>query len=194
MKKSTRFISALVAMVIAMSLCIPAFATSKSFVWGTAFDLQERFGSNNTTAQVKTLQRLLEQYYFDDFLGNSFVDGGFGPATEEKVKYFQEDNNLTQDGKVGQNTWNKMQAQTGEAVTIGTLKKYYVKNRWVGGILRALTYTTSYHTFYRYDHDRIVATYYVYTDIYFKYYSSSMNWYILSAPDGMSSSTSTLVN
>ena len=82
MKKSTRFVSALVAMIIAMSLCIPAFATSKSSIWGTAFDLQERYGSNNTTAQVSTLQRLLEQYYFDDFLGNSFVDGGFGAATQ----------------------------------------------------------------------------------------------------------------
>ena len=57
MKKSTRFVSALVAMIIAMSLCIPAFATSKSSIWGTAFDLQERYGSNNTTAQVSTLQR-----------------------------------------------------------------------------------------------------------------------------------------
>ena len=194
MKKSTRFISALVAMVIAMSLCIPAFATSKSFVWGTAFDLQERFGSNNTTAQVKTLQRVLEQFYFEEFLGDSFVDGGFGPTTEAKVMAFQNRFGITADGRVGSNTWNKMQDCIGVATTSGTLSKYYLKNRLILDTVQNLSYTTSHYTFHRYDHGRLVATYYVYTDIYFKYYSSSMNWYILSAPDGMSSSTSTLIN
>jgi len=194
MKKSTRFISALVAMVIVLSLCIPAFATSKSSIWGVAFDLQKRYGSNNTTAQVSTLQRLLEQYYFDDYLGNSFVDGGFGAATQAKVIEFQTYYGLTADGNVGTNTWNKMQDRIGAASSSGTLTKYYVKNRWVGGSLRTMAYTPTYNTYYKYDNGRIVATYHVYTDIYFKYYSGSMNWYILSAPDGMSSSTSTLVN
>ena len=195
MKMSTRLISALVAMVIAMSLCIPAFATSKSSIWGTAFDLQERFGSNNTTAQVKTLQRVLEQFYYDDFLGNSFVDGGFGPATETKVKQFQTRYGLPSDGRVGTDTWNKMQDRIGAATTSGTLTKYYVKNRLVLGLVRTLAYTTSHYTYYiEDDWGRPAVAYYVYTDIYFKYYSNSMSWYILSAPDGISSSTSTLIN
>ncbi len=192
MKKSTRFVSALVAMIIAMSLCIPAFATSKSSIWGTAFDLQERYGSNNTTAQVSTLQRLLEQYYFDDFLGNSFVDGGFGAATQAKVMEFQTYYGLTSDGRVGTNTWNKMQDRTGVATSSGTLTKFYVKDRWVGATLRTMSYTTGYHTYHKYNSNgQLVATYYVYTDIYFKYYSGSMNWYILSTPNG---TTATLIN
>lgn len=36
------------------------------------------------------------------------VDGGFGSKTNNAVRQFQTQNNLTADGKVGQNTWNAL--------------------------------------------------------------------------------------
>lgn len=49
-------------------------------------------------ADVVTLQKKLSLY----------ADGIFGPMTEEAVKEFQKNNNLTVDGIVGSVTWNKL--------------------------------------------------------------------------------------
>lgn len=54
---------------------------------------------------VRNLQILL--------IGKSYLtvngaDGNFGPKTESAVKEFQTANGLTDDGKVGPNTWNKL--------------------------------------------------------------------------------------
>jgi len=36
------------------------------------------------------------------------VDGSFGPKTEEAVRHFQGNNNLTVDGSVGPLTWDAL--------------------------------------------------------------------------------------
>jgi peptidoglycan hydrolase-like protein with peptidoglycan-binding domain len=38
----------------------------------------------------------------------SGIDGNFGPKTQDAVKSFQQGNNLTADGVVGQTTWNAL--------------------------------------------------------------------------------------
>jgi peptidoglycan hydrolase-like protein with peptidoglycan-binding domain len=40
----------------------------------------------------------------------SDIDGNFGPKTQERVKDFQQGNNLTPDGVVGPLTWTKLPA------------------------------------------------------------------------------------
>lgn len=45
---------------------------------------------------------------FQSFLGDVTVDGKFGSATEEAVRIFQSGAGLTDDGKVGTNTWTAM--------------------------------------------------------------------------------------
>ena len=55
---------------------------------------------------VKALQILLAGYGYS--LGRWGVDGDFGPATENAVECFQEDNNLEADGEVGKLTWPKL--------------------------------------------------------------------------------------
>lgn len=52
---------------------------------------------------VKILQYLLNWYG-----ANLSVDGVFGGGTERAVREFQRSNNLTTDGIVGRNTWNKL--------------------------------------------------------------------------------------
>lgn len=52
---------------------------------------------------VKLLQLLLNQYGY-----NVAVDGIFGGGTSRAVLDFQKNNNLTQDGIVGRNTWNAL--------------------------------------------------------------------------------------
>ena len=54
--------------------------------------------------QVKTLQRLLTQMAYK--VGG--VDGDFGDQTQAAVKEFQRSKAITIDGRVGQQTWNKL--------------------------------------------------------------------------------------
>ena len=54
--------------------------------------------------QVKTLQRLLTQMAFK--CGG--VDGDFGEMTKEAVKEFQRTKGINIDGRVGQQTWNRL--------------------------------------------------------------------------------------
>ena len=52
---------------------------------------------------VKAMQILLKAYGYD--LGQAGIDGDFGPATENAVESFQEDNDLEADRKCGPKTW-----------------------------------------------------------------------------------------
>ena len=58
---------------------------------------------NNNGNFIKILQYLLNEYG-----ANLSVDGDFGGATYRAVLNFQKNNNLTADGIVGRNTWNKL--------------------------------------------------------------------------------------
>ena len=58
----------------------------------------------NSGAYVTFLQKLLESY----LIPVGTIDGIFGSRTENAVKQFQQDNNLTVDGLVGNNTWNSL--------------------------------------------------------------------------------------
>lgn len=55
---------------------------------------------------VKAVQILLTVYGYS--CGSTGIDSDFGPATENAVECFQEDNNLDVDGVVGVNTWAKL--------------------------------------------------------------------------------------
>lgn len=48
------------------------------------------------------------QYLLNEYGANLVVDGDFGGATLRAVTNFQRNNNLTADGIVGRNTWNKL--------------------------------------------------------------------------------------
>ncbi len=48
------------------------------------------------------------QYLLNSFGANLTVDGVFGVGTQRAVQQFQKNNNLSQDGIVGRNTWNKL--------------------------------------------------------------------------------------
>lgn len=56
--------------------------------------------------QVKTLQALLIGYGYS--VGNSGVDGSFGPATDKAVRNYQKAKGLAVDGSVGPKTWAKL--------------------------------------------------------------------------------------
>jgi peptidoglycan hydrolase-like protein with peptidoglycan-binding domain len=61
----------------------------------------------STGPDVRRLQIILVMVKLLDFSG---IDGNFGPKTQDAVKSFQQGNNLTSDGVVGQMTWNALPA------------------------------------------------------------------------------------
>ncbi|NUM34896.1 MAG: peptidoglycan-binding protein [Candidatus Brocadiae bacterium] len=63
--------------------------------------------SENPSKDVKTIQSLLHKkgYY------KGKIDGVYGAQTQVAVKKFQQDNGLKADGKVGENTWKKLNAK-----------------------------------------------------------------------------------
>lgn len=58
----------------------------------------------NSGAYVTFLQQLLESY----LISVGTIDGIFGSRTENAVRQFQQDNNLSVDDLVGNNTWNAL--------------------------------------------------------------------------------------
>jgi len=40
------------------------------------------------------------------------VNGDFGPSTDQSVRHYQQNENLTVDGIVGKQTWNNRRAST----------------------------------------------------------------------------------
>ena len=69
------------------------------------------FKHGDTGAEIKRMQtRLKELGYL-----NGKADGDFGDATEAAVRYFQQSNNLTVDGKAGQKTLDKLYSSSAKA-------------------------------------------------------------------------------
>ena len=69
------------------------------------------FKHGDTGAEIKRMQtRLKELGYL-----NGKADGDFGDATEAAVRYFQQRNNLTVDGKAGQKTLDKLYSSSAKA-------------------------------------------------------------------------------
>lgn len=105
------FLCALILMAVASS------ATFASTTQQTAAQddcrpvLQKGDSDKDSDGWVHVLQNKLKDKKYD--LGNygpkkDGVDGMFGDKTEAAVTKFQGDNNLSKDGIVGKNTWNKL--------------------------------------------------------------------------------------
>ncbi len=84
-----------VAVLLAMILMLGGFATAVSAAG-------YKKGSRGET--VKTIQTKLKEWGYYE----GAVDGVYGSGTEKAVKYFQEKNGLTADGKAGQKTLDAM--------------------------------------------------------------------------------------
>lgn len=84
-------------------------------LFATAVSASYKRGSSGET--VKQIQTKLQQWGYYD----GAVDGVFGSGTEKAVKYFQEKNGLTADGKVGQATMDALgiMAEQGAAANGG---------------------------------------------------------------------------
>ena len=86
----------------------PANVTNTSKPTATPFT---SFKHGDTGAEIKRMQtRLKELGYL-----NGKADGDFGDATEAAVRYFQQRNNLTVDGKAGQKTLDKLYSSSAKA-------------------------------------------------------------------------------
>ena len=86
----------------------PANVTNTSTPTATPFT---SFKHGDTGAEIKRMQtRLKELGYL-----NGKADGDFGDATEAAVRYFQQRNILTVDGKAGQKTLDKLYSSSAKA-------------------------------------------------------------------------------
>lgn len=84
-----------ISFLLAVLFMLGGFATAVSAVG-------YKKGSSGET--VKTIQTKLKEWGYYD----GAVDGVYGSGTEKAVKYFQEKNGLTADGKAGQKTLDAM--------------------------------------------------------------------------------------
>ena len=69
------------------------------------------FKHGDTGAEIKRMQTRLKELGYV----NGKADGDFGDATEAAVRYFQQRNNLTVDGKAGQKTLDKLYSSSAKA-------------------------------------------------------------------------------
>ncbi|EDS72693.1 spore cortex-lytic enzyme [Anaerofustis stercorihominis] len=92
MKKKSKIILFLVCAVFSASIILVNIYAANYVYYGSP------------AAHVKPVQEKLKRWGYYD----GSVDGKFGAATEKAVKYFQRKNGLTQDGKAGKSTLEKM--------------------------------------------------------------------------------------
>ena len=87
--------------------------------------------SGNSEA-VKSAQRYLNEHGYTDAYGNKLSeDGDYGKNTFNAVIKYQQANNLTADGKIGDETWNHMWSNYGGSGSTSEHNSYEVvkKNR-----------------------------------------------------------------
>ena len=143
MKKMPKvFVSAL-AIALVISFAIVAYAAPPNITneWRNRFQQRKRGDNNNygTAAVQLVLHRL--NYGID-------VDRNFGPATETKVKAYQKNAGLTQDGIVGPNTWGNMQFAWLSWVYEKDGYDYYRINEVAGYTFRRSKATTLWYVAY----------------------------------------------
>lgn len=63
----------------------------------------------------------------DYYLGHAGADGVFGDATKNAVMEFQENNNLTADGIVGEMTWERLHATNGTSNSIDSWGNVFIR-------------------------------------------------------------------
>lgn len=106
--------------------------------WDSPADYRPTLRRGDKGEYVTLAQTELLQKGYD--LGKCGVDGSFGAATEKAVRLFQNDNKLTVDGIVGQQTWAALESGEGSlyTVTIPHLPKYKAEglvNTYVGAYM-----------------------------------------------------------
>ena len=99
--------------------------------------------SGNSDA-IKAVQRYLNEHGYTDAYGNKLSeDGDYGKNTFNAVIKYQQANNLTADGKIGDETWNHMWSNYGGTGNTSEHNRYEVvktkekRNSTVGGFVSA---------------------------------------------------------
>lgn len=93
------------------TVCIALTALVLTSVLVTAVSASYKKGSSGET--VKQIQTKLKEWGYYD----GAVDGVYGSGTEKAVRYFQQKNGLTADGKVGQKTMDALGIIAEQAVS-----------------------------------------------------------------------------
>lgn len=102
MKKPTRIIVLVIAVIMVISVASTAFAVDWSY-----FPQKGQADVGTSYASVKEIQ-----HFMNKNMGNSLsCDGKFGSATGNAVKNFQRNVGLSADGVCGRNTWSKISAR-----------------------------------------------------------------------------------
>ena len=105
MKKILAIMLTAVLLLSTMTIAYAAEPNDDDMAWALCFPQIRR---NRTGGAVRAAQLILK-YNTSSQYSNLAVDGSFGATTESAVIYFQSHNNLTADGVVGMNTWDKME-------------------------------------------------------------------------------------
>lgn len=117
----------------------PAFADSVPLAaWNQMDDDWIEFPvckRNRTRSANYAVQRVLRAYNVDmknDIDDNGGCDGAIGPITEECIRDFQRAKGLSDDGVVGENTWNAMFYSHYRGFAIATSTEYRLRLYCVG--------------------------------------------------------------
>lgn len=112
MKKTIVFVLVVVMMMSVMSL--PASATLVEPYYSHVSGFVELYNGSTANAYIRALQAFLYHYPYTQttIINGGGIDGGYGNATENAVKIYQEKKwpyDSTQwDGRVGTKTWTKI--------------------------------------------------------------------------------------
>lgn len=105
LKNKKKLMIPVLALVLVVAMAGTAFA---ALDWGThVFDVNKRFSYDKD--QTYLIQKVLTYTHYPKRFYPNGIDGQYGSGTEDAVEEFQKCySSLSNDGEVGNNTWNKL--------------------------------------------------------------------------------------
>ena len=135
LNKTKKIFIPFITMALVFALVGNAFAVNDTWNAESGF-AEERIGQFGVGATY-CIQRLLNEITTNEHSYSLTLDGIYGQSTFNEVWQFQDDEDITEDGRVGDECWGKFQDHTSEDFDSGWWKYFVIDDGTIWYIIQS---------------------------------------------------------